>query len=229
MPSLVNMPNTILTTTQYEQEIAEKMYSTEEALGRDAFLKLFTTQLTNQNPLEPMDNEAFVSQLAQFSSLESMKAMQAGMENVAAAINNQKFVTGSNLLGKKVANDMGLVTAGGGIGSTAYSELSAPADSITVRVLDMSGMEVYTKTYGNPQKGPLAINWPGIDNDGIQVPLGAYKVVASVTTKGEGKALSVTGLERIRSVKWDAELSDYSVMTESGRELSSNEINNLEI
>jgi len=39
----------------------------------------------------------------------------------------------------------------------------------------------------------------------------------------------VTGLERIRSVKWDAELNDYSVMTESGRELSSDEINNLEI
>jgi flagellar basal-body rod modification protein FlgD len=176
-----------------------------------------------------MDNEAFVSQLAQFSSLESMKAMQAGMENVAAAINNQKFVTGSNLLGKKVANDMGLVTAGGGMSSSAYSELAAPAESITVRVLDMNGKEIYTKTYGNPQKGPLSINWPGIDNDGVQVPLGAYKVMASVTNGGVGKALTVTGLERIRSVKWDAELNDYSVMTESGRELSSDEINNLEI
>lgn len=229
MPSLVNMPNSILTTTQYEQEMAAKKYSTEEALGRDAFLKLFTTQLTNQNPLEPMDNEAFVSQLAQFSSLESMKAMQAGMENVAAAINNQKFVTGSNLLGKKVANDMGLVTAGGGLGSAAYSELTAPAESITVRVLDMSGREIYTRTYGNPQKGPLAINWPGVDNDGVQVPLGAYKVMASVTNGGVGKSIPVTGLERIRSVKWNAELNDYSVMTESGRELSSDEINNLEI
>lgn len=229
MPSLVNMPDSILTTTQYEQRLQEKKYTTEDALGRDAFLKLFTTQLTNQNPLEPMDNEAFVSQLAQFSSLESMKAMQTGMENVAAAINNQKFVTGSNLLGKKVANNNGLVTAGGGMASTAYTELTAPAESITVRVLDMNNKEIYTKTYGYQEKGPLSINWPGIDNDGDEVALGAYKVMASVTNGGASKALAVTGLERIRSVKWDAELKDYSVMTESGRELSSDKINNLEI
>jgi flagellar basal-body rod modification protein FlgD len=229
MPTQVNMPDSILTATQYEQQLQEKKYSTEDALGRDAFLKLFTTQLTNQNPLEPMDNEAFVSQLAQFSSLESMKAMQAGMDNVAAAINNQKFVTGSNLLGKNIPNDIGYVTAGGGVGSTAYSMLTAPADSITVRVLDMSNKEIYTKTYSNPESGPLSINWPGIDNDGDQVPLGAYKVMATVTNGGVGKALTVTGLERIRSVRWDAELKDYSVITESGRELSSDEINNLEI
>ena len=41
-------------------------------LDRNAFLRLFTTQLQNQNPLHPMKNEAFVAQLAQFSTLEAM-------------------------------------------------------------------------------------------------------------------------------------------------------------
>ena len=43
----------------------------EADLDRNAFLRLFTTQLQNQNPLDPMKNEAFVAQLAQFSSLEA--------------------------------------------------------------------------------------------------------------------------------------------------------------
>ena len=42
-------------------------------LGRDDFLRLFTAQLKNQNPLDPMKNEAFVAQLAEFSSVEGIK------------------------------------------------------------------------------------------------------------------------------------------------------------
>ena len=40
-------------------------------LDRNAFLKLFTTQLQNQDPLDPVKNEAFIAQLAQFSTLEA--------------------------------------------------------------------------------------------------------------------------------------------------------------
>ena len=65
------LPSNILTTKQYEDQQA-KLRVQEEDLDRTAFLTLFTTQLKNQNPLDPMDNEAFVSQLAQFSSLEAV-------------------------------------------------------------------------------------------------------------------------------------------------------------
>ena len=41
-------------------------------LGKDEFLELLTTQLKNQNPLEPLDNAAFIAQLATFSQLEQI-------------------------------------------------------------------------------------------------------------------------------------------------------------
>ena len=64
--------SSILTSNQYRtQQNASAL--AEQDLGRDAFLKLLTTQLTNQSPLDPMDNEAFVAQLAQFSSVEGIK------------------------------------------------------------------------------------------------------------------------------------------------------------
>lgn len=73
-----------LTTDQYEEQQMQAL-TEEDALGRDAFLKLLTTQLTNQNPLDPMDNEAFVAQLAQFSSLEAELGMQQSLEQMVSS------------------------------------------------------------------------------------------------------------------------------------------------
>ena len=56
---------------------AEQSQPVVQDLDRNAFLRLFTTQLQNQNPLDPMKNEAFVAQLAQFSTLEATTAMSA--------------------------------------------------------------------------------------------------------------------------------------------------------
>ena len=63
--------DSILTSEQFRSQ-QSNVYreESEEMLGRDAFLQLFTAQLKNQNPLDPMENEAFVAQLAQFSSAE---------------------------------------------------------------------------------------------------------------------------------------------------------------
>lgn len=53
--------------------------TTRDSLGQDAFLKLLTTQLANQDPLNPMDNQEYIAQLAQFSSLEQLTQMSQGM------------------------------------------------------------------------------------------------------------------------------------------------------
>jgi len=81
--STAALPSNILTTKQYEDQ-QEKLRTQEEDLDRMAFLTLFTTQLKNQNPLDPMDNEAFVSQLAQFSSLEAMTGVRTSVDAMAA-------------------------------------------------------------------------------------------------------------------------------------------------
>jgi flagellar basal-body rod modification protein FlgD len=55
-------------------------------LGQDAFLKLLVTQLEHQDPMKPQADTEFIAQLAQFSSLESLKQMQATLESIRIAV-----------------------------------------------------------------------------------------------------------------------------------------------
>lgn len=57
-----------------------------DTLGRDAFLRLLTTQLAHQDPLEPQADGEFIAQLAQFSALEQLTEMRATLDAIAAAL-----------------------------------------------------------------------------------------------------------------------------------------------
>jgi flagellar basal-body rod modification protein FlgD len=61
---------------------------TDASLGRDAFLQLMITQIRNQNPLDPLDDREFLSQMAQFSSLEQMQNLNNTVESRLRVIND---------------------------------------------------------------------------------------------------------------------------------------------
>ena len=63
------------------------------------YMKLLITQLQNQNPLEPMDNNEMASQLAQFSQLSQLETMSSSFQEVLA-ITNRSYA--NSLLDKNV-------------------------------------------------------------------------------------------------------------------------------
>ena len=77
-----------------------------DGLGKDQFLKLLTTQLKYQNPLKPMEDKEFISQMAQFSSLQHMQGVSKSMENLSSNLNQfmkyQQLTQASGLIGKEV-------------------------------------------------------------------------------------------------------------------------------
>lgn len=74
--------------------------ATNEALGKDDFLKLLVAQLQYQDPLSPMDNTQFVSQMAQFSSLEQMSNVAEAITNLTSLYSQSLLYQGAAMIGK---------------------------------------------------------------------------------------------------------------------------------
>ncbi|WP_188205809.1 flagellar hook assembly protein FlgD [Alkalibacillus aidingensis] len=72
-------------------------------LDKDAFLQILMTQLTNQDPLDPMDDKDFVAQMATFSQLEQITNMSSNIEGFMEQQSYSNFLQYSNLIGQAVS------------------------------------------------------------------------------------------------------------------------------
>jgi flagellar basal-body rod modification protein FlgD len=73
------------------------------ALGKDQFLNLLMTQMQNQDPLEPMDSQATIAQLAQFSSLEQMQNLN---EQVSVSRRSDELIGSAQLIGSRMSGQL---------------------------------------------------------------------------------------------------------------------------
>ncbi len=194
--------NYIRTTEQFKEQ-QMKDNAENDALGRDAFLTLFTTQLKNQNPLDPMGNEAFVAQLAQFSQVEGIKGMQGSMEELVSTVKAEQMFAGSNLVGKRVAITGGVVSGGDGAQSEGIIELPGGAKGIAWAVYDQStDTPVFRSTLGPQAPGEVSLIWNGTNLNGEQAPPGNYVIKANIVEDDRLQAIPVTTFVDVKSVSW---------------------------
>ncbi len=76
--------------------------SSNSELGKDQFLELLMTQLKNQDPLDPMDDKQFISQMATFSQLEQSINMSETLQQLSMQQSQSNFLAYSNLINKEV-------------------------------------------------------------------------------------------------------------------------------
>ena len=226
--STVALPSSILTTKQYEDQQA-KLRTQEEDLDRSAFLTLFTKQQKNQNPLDPMNNEAFVSQLAQFSSLEAMTGVRTSVDAMAADSKSEKFLLGSSLLGKKIERVGDLATIGVGGEITSNANLLKSADSAVFRIYDAATDElVYTKNLKNLPEGTVDLTWNGQNEEGDEMPAGQYRLELIADRSGVSTTIPLINKQVITAVSWDQTLEELKVEMEDGSVLSMAEVGRIE-
>ncbi|MBQ7215858.1 MAG: flagellar hook assembly protein FlgD [Synergistaceae bacterium] len=91
-----SLAGTATTSTSTAKAVTE---ATNSTLGKDAFLKLLVAELSNQDPMNPMEDREFISQMATFSSLEQMQNMNSTLETMSEA---NKF-SAVQYIGKAVA------------------------------------------------------------------------------------------------------------------------------
>ncbi|HET7629063.1 MAG TPA: flagellar hook assembly protein FlgD [Bacillales bacterium] len=86
----------------YLSDLSRKPGEADRLLGKDDFLKMLIVQLKNQNPLKPMDDKAFISQMATFSSLEQMTNMNALLSGFLEQQNGNQLSNFAEWIGKQV-------------------------------------------------------------------------------------------------------------------------------
>ena len=154
----------------------------------DTFLQLLTTQLRNQNPLDPLDTNQFTQQLVQFTGVEQQLKTNEFLEAMMTSTQHANNAQAVSYVGK-------MVTASGTKSelvdgaATWHFAVDAKAD-ITATVKDASGNVVYTKA-GTVNKGESVFTWDGIGNDGKLKPDGTYTVAIEARDTATGKLVGV--------------------------------------
>ena len=222
------LPSNLLTTKQYEEQQA-KLLAQDQQLDRDAFLKLFTTQLKNQNPLDPMENEAFVAQLAQFSSLEAMTGVRTSMDSMAADSKSSRFLLGSSLIGKKIERVSNLVTVAEGEKVTSKANLPELADSGVFSIYDAATNElIYKEDFNRMPPGAVDLTWNGQNQEGDQMPAGQYRFEFTANRGGNLTTVPLLNKQTIAAVSWDKEVEELEIEMEDGSKLNIAEVGRIE-
>ena len=96
-----------MTEAQRLQAVNSKNNRTPTSnLGKDDFLQLLTTQLKNQDPMNPMEDMDFIGQMAEFSSLEQMLNLNSSVEKINTALTNNTTTQAMMFLGTNVTAEV---------------------------------------------------------------------------------------------------------------------------
>ena len=153
-------------------------------LDMEAFLQLLVTQLQYQNPLSPMNNEQFIAQTAEFSSLEQMQNLNASIQALIEFQKSSSRMAALDLIGKNVTVQHSTFQLSDG--STVNSGYSLSGDaSVTVNIYDAYGNSVRTINMGNKLAGNHNFAWDGLNDEGVQMPDGIYSYkISAIDTDG---------------------------------------------
>jgi flagellar basal-body rod modification protein FlgD len=140
----------------------------------DTFLTLLTTQLKNQDPLEPLDTEKFTSQLVEFASVEQSIRTNSHLEALIALQGAEDRQSAIAFVGKDVTISSDRAALSGGEATWSYT-LAAPG-AVTISVLNARG-ETVARSASLAAAGAHAFSWNGVTSLGAAAPDGVYRLV----------------------------------------------------
>ncbi len=194
----------LLGITSYEEKKVTSNSKGGSEMGKSDFLTLFTAQLQNQNPLEPVKNEAFVAQLAQFSQLEATTNMQQSLNKFVTAMSADRIMGSAALIGKRVPGSVGSAKLAEGGAIDASIDLADGASGVKVSIKDSDGKTVQELIAGAQTAGTVNFRWDGSTSSGGIAPAGTYSLVAQAVVGGKTASVPVQTLSTVQSVETDS-------------------------
>ena len=166
----------------------------------DTFLALLTTQLKNQDPLDPMKSSEFTSQLVQFAGVEQSINTNKKLDQLVQLQTSSQLNSAVSFIGKTVEVISDLLLLKDGAAKISYGRDRNAAQTI-ISITDQNGRAVRA-VRGETDAGRHEFEWDGRDSNGLQVPDGVYGF-SVVATDGDEETIDtiaasfgrVTGVE----------------------------------
>lgn len=157
----------------------------------NTFLQLLTTQLQNQDPLNPLDTDQFTQQLVEFSSVEQQIDTNSNLQTLISLQQASEATSALQLIGSTVTVGGSTAPLSNATNTPAtWSLTSSGAGTGQVTITGASGQTVYTGTV-SLSAGAQSYSWNGQGNNGTTYADGNYTLAISATS-ASGQALTVT-------------------------------------
>jgi len=192
-----NSAGDVLSDYRYEPKVEA---SGDNELGKNQFMELMIAQMENQNPLEPQDNGAFISQLAEFSSLEEMQKLSGSVNDFASQYQSTQALQASAMVGRTVLVP-GTESPLGADGTiSGIIELPESTGSLIVNIYNGSGELVNNFNMGQQVAGSVPFSWDGKNSDGELMPSDQYTIKVEANQNGDVKQVSTLLSANVNSV-----------------------------
>lgn len=181
------------------------------------FLQLITTQMQDQNPLQPSDPTQFLTQLEQMSQVSSMQSMQSSLTSLQASLQSTQMANGAALIGRTVLAPSTTATLDSS-GGTVTGAVAAPsgAKSVTVTVTNAGGSLIDTFQVTPASSGLTHFTWNGTNSNGTAVAPGQYTVAATSSNGLTNSTLNPLIAAKVQSVTVDSSTAALDITTENG-------------
>lgn len=214
-----------ITATQSGTNVTAKAGVQEavSTLGSDVFLRLLVTQLQSQDPTNPLKNEDFVAQLAQFTTLEQTTSTNKLLEKLIAQDTQRTQLDLVNLIGRTVVSEGDTVSLGKDDEATLAYALSGTATRVNIEVLGPN-QEIIRKLTSTDFETPGThqIQWDGLNESGDRVPEGVYQFRVKAEDSNKQPVPNFTfARERVANIVFGTE---SPVVLQSGKTLHTEDI-----
>ncbi|MDH5517325.1 MAG: flagellar hook assembly protein FlgD [Gammaproteobacteria bacterium] len=174
-----------ITQLQSNTSAATTANTGDSQLGQDSFLKLMTAQMQNQDPFEPMDNGEFLSQIAQFGTVNGIEELKNSFVSFSQDMQSNQALQAANIIGHGVLveTNTGQLNASGLVQGAV--ELDSFANNVAVNVYNSSGSLVSRMDLGEQLPGTSVFAWDGTLFNGDQAPMGQYTMEVEVVRNGQ--------------------------------------------
>jgi flagellar basal-body rod modification protein FlgD len=187
---VVSGTTTSSTTSTTSTAAATSALASQQIAGNfQSFLTLLTTQLQNQNPLDPLDTNQFTQQLVEFAGVQQQLNTN---DSLATLVSLQQTAQSTQALGFVGKTAVVNGTTAALTDSTATWDLGVPTNSTAnITITNSTGATVYSGSYSMTAGNSQAFVWNGQGNDGTQWPDGSYTLTATAVD-GSNNPVAVT-------------------------------------